>query len=369
MRYIGNKCDGCNVIFKPDDDIVVCPECATPQHRECYDKNNCCVNAHLHSEDFQWQGEEKNATTVESSTLSAPEAEGEPLACPNCGYNNKAGATVCEQCGMKFVMFGINVVENLQKSENGTVVPPHTDSKIPDYKPPFTIGEGEGFDYEQQEAFKSTDPQDVKYYNENDDENIFKGPYPDDDKTLGVRTNTIGAFIRTNADSYIRKFKNAEFRSKGLGFNWAVLFFGPYWFFYRKLIKPGIIFLTIQFCASLLVMPSMNKFLSFSEQLAGVDQNISEEALSQLMTQLEEVMLPLAICGFIVILINIIFAFLANKMYKDYVFSSIEKSSAFSNKSEKIALFTKLGGSSFMYVALAYLGEMLLSNIVNTIIF
>lgn len=37
------------------EDIVVCPECGTPQHRECYNKNNACVNAHLHAEGFDWQ--------------------------------------------------------------------------------------------------------------------------------------------------------------------------------------------------------------------------------------------------------------------------------------------------------------------------
>lgn len=37
------------------EDIVVCPECGTPQHRECYNKNNECVNAHLHAEGFDWQ--------------------------------------------------------------------------------------------------------------------------------------------------------------------------------------------------------------------------------------------------------------------------------------------------------------------------
>ncbi len=41
-------CPICNVRFTEDDDVVVCPECGTPHHRECYNKENNCFNSHLH---------------------------------------------------------------------------------------------------------------------------------------------------------------------------------------------------------------------------------------------------------------------------------------------------------------------------------
>lgn len=55
LFYNGKKCDGCAGMMYDGEDIVVCPECGTPQHRECYNKNNACVNAHLHAEGFDWQ--------------------------------------------------------------------------------------------------------------------------------------------------------------------------------------------------------------------------------------------------------------------------------------------------------------------------
>lgn len=55
LYYNEKKCDGCAEIMHEDEDIVVCPECGTPQHRECYNKNNACVNAHLHAEGFDWR--------------------------------------------------------------------------------------------------------------------------------------------------------------------------------------------------------------------------------------------------------------------------------------------------------------------------
>ncbi len=55
MDYKNEICNGCNQPFGPDDDIVVCPECGTPQHRSCWNKDGRCVNSHLHSEGFVWQ--------------------------------------------------------------------------------------------------------------------------------------------------------------------------------------------------------------------------------------------------------------------------------------------------------------------------
>ena len=87
MRYKDYKCDGCSKVFTDEDDIVVCPECATPQHRECYNEKGGCVNAHLHSEDFQWQGE-KDASAVAAAPVEekalpvVEEPVEEPVAVP-----------------------------------------------------------------------------------------------------------------------------------------------------------------------------------------------------------------------------------------------------------------------------------------------
>lgn len=37
--YKNEKCPVCNQEFKDGDDIVTCPVCGTPHHRECYKKS------------------------------------------------------------------------------------------------------------------------------------------------------------------------------------------------------------------------------------------------------------------------------------------------------------------------------------------
>ena len=43
-NFTGSKCIICENEFNDNDDIVVCPECGTPYHRECYQKEGKCVN-------------------------------------------------------------------------------------------------------------------------------------------------------------------------------------------------------------------------------------------------------------------------------------------------------------------------------------
>ncbi len=80
-------CDGCAEIMNEGEDIVVCPECGTPQHRECYNKNNACVNAHLHAEGFDWQ--KANIKPEEPKTEEAA-ANSAPILNPDGGLSEAA---------------------------------------------------------------------------------------------------------------------------------------------------------------------------------------------------------------------------------------------------------------------------------------
>ena len=54
MKYTGVQCPVCFEVFDDSSDVVVCPECGTPHHRECYEKNGGCVNAAKHGGGFIW---------------------------------------------------------------------------------------------------------------------------------------------------------------------------------------------------------------------------------------------------------------------------------------------------------------------------
>ena len=54
-RYTNNHCPVCEQAFTDADDIVVCPECGTPYHRECWKKVGACVHEAEHAVGFEWK--------------------------------------------------------------------------------------------------------------------------------------------------------------------------------------------------------------------------------------------------------------------------------------------------------------------------
>ena len=58
MEFTENKCPVCDKQFKKGDDIVVCPECGAPHHRECYEKVVHCHFADKHGADFSFEKEQ-----------------------------------------------------------------------------------------------------------------------------------------------------------------------------------------------------------------------------------------------------------------------------------------------------------------------
>lgn len=383
MRYTGNNCDGCNKPLLDDEDIVVCPECATPQHRKCYDEKHQCVNAHLHSADFEWKGEVNTKKTIFSSTLAnEKEKKGEDIVCPHCEYNNPAGSTECKNCGMKFTMFGVNIVEVAQKEDIKLGSKPFSAEEeekpadiIPDYEPPFEIGVGEGFEAEepQEERPEGTNPWNLGSYKDYEEINTFNGPFPVEDYTAGVRTNTLRCFIRGNAQTYINKFKWSEIRGKG-NFNWAAFLFSPYWFFYRKLYKPGMIFITAQFILSMIITPVLTPFMEFYSYVLTLDpQTLTEEMANELAQKMvmimDEMMLPVFAVGCVMFILHLISGFIANGMYKKYCVKHIGIGLAKEKVQEKIRYFAQWGGSSILFVCAAYFGETLLNMLVSYLIY
>jgi hypothetical protein len=57
--YENHECPVCKKKFEQNDDIVVCPECGTPHHRQCYDFIGHCVNQGLHQSGYDYYNENK----------------------------------------------------------------------------------------------------------------------------------------------------------------------------------------------------------------------------------------------------------------------------------------------------------------------
>ena len=72
----------CGKVFTDDDDVVVCVECGTPYHRECY-KQSGCINEELHKSGKSWRSQ--NDT--------------EKITCKGCGKELSPDQRYCDRCG------------------------------------------------------------------------------------------------------------------------------------------------------------------------------------------------------------------------------------------------------------------------------
>ena len=75
FRYENQPCPVCQQSFQPDDDIVVCPVCGTPHHRDCYKQNGECGNFEKHNEGFRW-APEKAEEPIETAQNENPPFSG-----------------------------------------------------------------------------------------------------------------------------------------------------------------------------------------------------------------------------------------------------------------------------------------------------
>ena len=87
FRYSNQKCPVCENEFLTTDDIVVCPLCGTPHHRDCYKKNGECGNYDKHSEGFRWTPEEVNLQQTEQPESEQQDAPEQPPINPFFGAN------------------------------------------------------------------------------------------------------------------------------------------------------------------------------------------------------------------------------------------------------------------------------------------
>lgn len=218
MNYINQTCPVCEKVFGESDDIVVCPECATPHHRECWAVNGKCANDSLHESGYVWGKTETHESVAEETDSTS----GDVRICHVCGSENPADIPNCGNCGAYFGENKENESEEKKCQFCGNI-----------------------------------NPDNAKHCNQcgapliaNATSTAFFGGSPYiagteirlDDKIGENTAGDLALYTRTSAKSYLKKFKKSE-SGKKVSFNFAAFFLSPAWFFYRKLYKFGFVFL------------------------------------------------------------------------------------------------------------------------------
>ena len=188
--YDNEKCPVCSKPFEKGDDIVTCPECGTPHHRECYNELGGCKNRSLHGTDFVYK---------KGGEASSPRGKYKPFI-SDIMFED-------ETDNSKFEYYEPEADEDIEADETAELNAP---------EPELTDARENA--EEAEEADKA-------------------------DEIDGVNEEDLAAVVSINAVKFLPKFR----KNRMLNWNWSAFFFGPYYFFFRKMHIHGAIFAALEY--------------------------------------------------------------------------------------------------------------------------
>ncbi len=309
VYFSGKKCSVCNTIFKEDDDVVVCPVCGAPHHRECW--SGQCAYHEKHGTDEQWNGEVEEAKddpVIVEDNQSDSSGEGKAVTCIRCGRINFPAGDKCTFCG--------NPLNRNEEFEPfGPTISKYT----------FMIDPLGGVD-----------------------------PYEDID---GVNAGEMAQFVVANTVRYIPKFSKMSKTKSVFSWNWAAFLFPGYWFLYRKCYLQGIFVLLMTVVTDILstpftqwVMNIASSFENYQDAIKYVTANVDAiPTTSYLLYILSLILLfgMMIICGIF-----------GDALYKKHCIGKIKEinnGEIKSNKNIPSALWkAKKGGISFFAPIIGY---------------
>lgn len=274
-NYIGVHCPVCSKRFVDGDDIVVCPICGAPHHRECYQKVGHCALDNLHLQGHVWQPPKKETSTK-------TDASQEETTCPSCGAHNPKSGIFCQVCGAP-----------LGHSRAG--------NPVNAYGNPFASGNARSG-----MAYKAA----------------FGGLSPDE-TIEGESARDIALFIGNNSHYFLPRFKMLSQRG-GITFNWAALLFHAFYFVYRKMYW-------VACCVfGFLLLSYIPEFLTLKEQVFYLMENMQDlingnpvaEFAPQQFSWAYKVIPAMT---FIRFMIMAFFSILANRVYLSHVLKKVRQ--------------------------------------------
>ena len=310
--YEGMECPFCHAKFFEDEDIVVCPVCGAPHHRECWQQAGHCLYEQYHGTPQQWK---PPAEQPSAESYGQTSAQGDRVghACPKCGRMSTSDTLFCPYCGFAF------------QGDN------------PPDDPPFNP------------FFQQSPPID---------------PLGGTDPTAvidGVPVMEVSSFVATNTMRYIPKFqKLANFggKKKHVSWNWSAFLFPNYWLFYRKCYSWGIAVTILMIAAQLLNLPFA---LTLSNLVAGQEQanvylfdfvmhNINQFSTASILLSVGSIVLSL--------IIRIVIGILGDSIYQSHCLTKIKEIKASDVEDTRLE-FMRKGGVNILGPVIA----MMLENI------
>lgn len=322
MDYIGHKCPVCGQYFHVGDDIVVCPECGTPSHRECYMQNGKCINHDKHADGYDYS----------KDCCQNEQPDDGFVICKKCGTQNEDDTFFCEKCGAP-----------LQESQA-------TQST------PFSTNNGDS------QPFTGAS-QNVMFFDP------LGGVKSDTDFGDGVTAGECAKLTKQSTQYFSIVFNNIVRFSKSR-FNFCALIFSGVYLLYRKMYKIGAIITSIEltmFVAQLYISSYINATAAYTKLFQSYnagDYNALMHHYYELSTYDMSMITIYTVLSILSIVISIVIGVTANRMYFKHCKKQIIKIKSNSIQEVDIAKeYAKKGGVNTGLAISLYATRVLLSYI------
>lgn len=88
--YQGLSCPHCDTPFTEQDDIVACPVCGAPHHRDCWKEHGGCACAESHGTDEQWSRETASRQAEKTEPVQETVTDDEPDEAQEAAFSEDA---------------------------------------------------------------------------------------------------------------------------------------------------------------------------------------------------------------------------------------------------------------------------------------
>lgn len=274
LKVEGESCPVCHAYLFDEDDIVYCPICGAPHHRECYNSIGHCALENLHGTENEYSRENQRKILEEKQEDKKQHQEKAEnpysdtktkILCPYCRELYNADEGRCPKCG--------------------------------NTNPAMARG------------FALPDP---------------LGGTPENlDIGKGVTAKQAAGFVLSNSQRYVPKFARIKMGNK-VSFNWAAFLFPQGWFLYRKIYGLGILALLLTVIFSLCSMP-LTEEIRFC--LSGMEFSSIFEQYSYLIGQMHTfsggAVILAAVSSVLNGVLHILCALFADALYAKHVINSV----------------------------------------------
>ncbi len=289
LNLKNQKCVVCNAYLFPEDDVVYCPTCGAPHHKDCYKFAGKCGMEEFHGTEKEY----KNPETDEPKNIEENETKNNEI-CLRCGNKRVESSRFCPYCG------------------------------APNMDPEFRSIPFGNF-------------------------TVFDGKAPIED---GVTAEDVAKVVMFNPLRYIEKFKRLK-KGHSLSFNWAALLIPHGWFAYRKMYKASFLVTALKVIASILQLPLLlqltsalgSNSLNPTEMLKYFAENPTEVYFLPNLLVFISFILTLSV--------HILSALFADKTYKTQVIDAIKKIKASSDPETALRKFGGISTIGFFIAIFA----------------